>query len=105
MKQLYTIDQIQSIVVPIVKEHGASSVSLFGSYAKGTADKHSDIDLKIDKGRLKTLFQIIALRLELEDALKKPVDPVTSDSNDKGFLDTISKEEVLLYREQYETNI
>lgn len=95
----YTISQIQSIVSPIAKEHGVSSVALFGSYATGRATADSDVDLKIEKGRLRSLFQICGLRLALEDALEVPVDLVTSDSSDKGFLDRIAKDEVLLYRE------
>ena len=95
----YTIDQIQSIVCPIAKEYGVSSISLFGSYATGNADAESDIDLKIEKGKVRSLFQLCGLRLALEDALQTPVDLITSESSDKGFLDRIAEEEVLLYRE------
>ena len=97
--ELYTIDQIQRIVSPIAKAHGVSSVALFGSYATGKADKGSDVDLKIEKGKVRTLFQICGLRLALEDALQLPVDLVTTESSDKAFLESIAKEEVLLYRE------
>ena len=99
MTKPYTIHQIQSIVSPIAKEHGVSSVALFGSYATGTATADSDVDLKIEKGRLRSLFQISGLRLELEDALQVPVDLITSESSDKAFLAGIAKDEVLLYRE------
>ena len=99
MEQLYTIDQIQRIVSPIAKAHGVSSVALFGSYATGKADEGSDVDLKIEKGKVRSLFQISGLRLALEDALKLPVDLVTTESSDKAFLESIAKEEVLLYRE------
>ena len=99
MEQMYTIDQIQSIVSPIAKAHGVSSVALFGSYATGKAGKDSDVDLKIEKGKVRSLFQICGLRLALEDALKLPVDLVTTESSDKAFLESIEKEEVLLYRE------
>ena len=58
----------------------------------------SDIDLKIDKGALRSLFQLCGFRLAIEDALKLPVDLVTSDSSDKSFLDMIQKDEVVLYR-------
>ncbi len=71
---------------------------LFGSYAKGLADAGSDVDLKIDKGALRSLFQLCGFRLAIEDALKLPVDLVTSDSSDKSFLDMIQKDEVVLYR-------
>lgn len=99
MTKPYTIHQIRSIVSPIAKEHGVSSVALFGSYATGTATADSDVDLKIEKGRLRSLFQISGLRLELEDALHVPVDLITSESSDKAFLASIAKDEVLLYRE------
>ena len=95
----YTIDQIQNIVRPIAKEYGVSSISLFGSYATGNADAESDIDLKIEKGKLRSLYQICALRLALEDALHLPVDLVTSESNDKAFLSGIAKDEILIYQE------
>ncbi len=95
----YTISDIQDIVTPIAREHGVQSVSLFGSYSRGTANAGSDVDLKIEKGRLRSLFQLCRFRLEVEDALKLPVDLVTSESSDQGFLDVIAGEEVLLYRE------
>jgi predicted nucleotidyltransferase len=74
-------------------------VSLFGSYSKGTASSDSDVDLKIDKGNLRSLFQICGFRLAVEDALQLPVDIVTSESSDREFLDVIAQEEVLLYRD------
>ncbi len=95
----YTINQIRSIVSPIAREHGVSSVALFGSYATGTANADSDVDLIIEKGRLRSLFQICGLRIALEDALQLPVDLVTSESGDQSFLDSIAKDEVLLYRD------
>ena len=100
MTKPYTIDQIQSIVSPIAKAHGVSSVALFGSYATGKASADSDVDFKIEKGQLRSLFQICGLRLALEDALQLPVDLITSESSDKAFLESIAKEEVLLYRER-----
>ncbi len=99
MTKPYSIDEIQHIVSPIAREHGVSSVALFGSYAAGKATASSDVDLKIEKGRLRSLFQLCALRLALEDALELPVDLVTSESSDKEFLSSITKDEVVLYRE------
>ena len=89
----YSIEELRNIVSPIARAHGVASVSLFGS-----ADAGSDVDLKIDKGALRSLFQLCGFRLAIEDALKLPVDLVTSDSSDKSFLDMIQKDEVVLYR-------
>ena len=90
----YSIEELRNIVSPIARAHGVASVSLFGSYAKGLADAGSDVD----KGALRSLFQLCGFRLAIEDALKLPVDLVTSDSSDKSFLDMIQKDEVVLYR-------
>ena len=94
----YSIEELRSIVSPIARAHGVASVSLFGSYSRGTATAQSDVDLKIDKGALRSLFQLCSFRLAVEDALKLPVDLVTNDSSDKSFLDKITKDEVVLYR-------
>ena len=95
----YSIEELRAIVAPIARAHGVASVSLFGPYSRGTADAHSDVDLKIEKGALRSLFQLSGFRLAVEDALKLPVDLVTSEASDRSFLDTIQKEEVLLYRD------
>lgn len=94
----YTIDELRRIITPIAQEHGVESVSLFGSYSRGTASAGSDIDLKIEKGQLRSLFQLSGFRLAVEDALKLPVDLVTSEASDHAFLDAIGRDEVLLYR-------
>lgn len=94
----YTIEELRNKIAPIAQQHGIQSVSLFGSYSKGTAADDSDIDLKIEKGKLKSLFQICGFRLAVEDALECPVDLVTSESSDQDFLDMIAKDEVPLYR-------
>ncbi len=95
----YSIDELRHIISPIARAHGVKSVSLFGSYSKGTASGRSDVDLKIEKGRLRSLFQLSGFRLAVEDALKLPVDLVTSESSDRAFLDMIRKDEVMLYRD------
>lgn len=64
----YNIEDLKRIISPIACQHGVKSVSLFGSYSKGTATAESDVDL------------------------------VTSESSDRDFLNRIEKEEVLLYR-------
>lgn len=97
MPTVYTVEEIQRIIAPIAEEHGVRSVALFGSYSKGTARQGSDLDLKIEKGRLKTLYQLCGFRLALEDALHIPVDLVTSESSDQDFLNAIREDEVLLY--------
>lgn len=98
MQGKYTVDEIKNIVTPIAKEYGIDSLYLFGSYSNGSANDKSDIDLRIDKGKIRSLFALTGFRLALEDALRLPVDLITSDISDKNFLRLIADEEVLLYR-------
>ena len=92
----YTIDEIREIVAALAARYGADRIYLFGSYARGDANKDSDIDLRIDKGAIRGL-QMGGLAADLEDALGIPVDLVPTGSLDSKFLNSISDDEVLLY--------
>ena len=92
----YSIGEIKAIVSRLAKQYGAERVYLFGSYARGDMTNNSDIDLRIDKGSIRG-FQLGGLLLDLEDSLGVPVDLVPTSSLDQRFLDSIRKDEVLLY--------
>lgn len=92
----YTVDEIKKIVAALAAKYGADRIYLFGSYARGDADKNSDIDLRIDKGAIRGL-QMGGLAADLEDALGIPVDLVPTGSMDSKFLNSIADDEVLLY--------
>jgi len=62
----------------VVYNHGGSNPFLFGSVARGEAREDSDIDLLIDLGKGSTLFDLAAMRAELENLLGVPIDVVTS---------------------------
>ena len=78
----YTIDEIREIVAALAARYGADRIYLFGSYARGDANKDSDIDLRIDKGAIRGL-QMGGLAADLEDALGIPVDLVPTGSLDR----------------------
>lgn len=92
----YTVDEIKEIVAALAAQYGADRIYLFGSYARGDANKDSDIDLRIDKGSIRGL-QIDGSAADLEDALGIPVDLISTGSLDSKFLNAISDDEVLLY--------
>ena len=95
----YTISEIKNKTAPVAKAYGIARMSLFGSYARDEAKDDSDIDLYIERGELKSLFQYYAFIDELENALNCHVDVVTTGIEDKEFLATIMKEGILLYEE------
>ena len=74
-------------------------MSLFGSYARGEADEESDVDLVIDRGRLRGLIQYFSFVHDLEENLNCHVDVVTTGIQDRDFLERITGEGVLLYEE------
>ncbi|MBQ2824211.1 MAG: nucleotidyltransferase domain-containing protein [Oscillospiraceae bacterium] len=96
-KRIYAVSEIKDIVAPIAEQYGAEKIFLFGSYAKGCATIDSDIDLRIDKGRIKGMFALSSLRIELLEKLGKNVDLLTTASLDSEFLDNIRDEEILIY--------
>ena len=91
----HAISDIQPIVAELAQKYGAQRVYLFGSYAWGDMDEASDVDLRIDKGRIKGL-ELASLLLDLEDALGVSVDLISTGSLDKEFLSAIKEDEVLL---------
>ena len=97
MERVLGIDEIQNTVKELGGRYGAERIYLFGSYARGEAVPGSDVDLRIDKGKIRGLFALSGLRLALEEQLGTKVDLLTSDSLDHAFLSRIRTEEVLLY--------
>ena len=94
-----SIASIKMAITPIAKQYGISKVFLFGSYAQGTANENSDIDLLIEKGKPMSLLKLSGMRQECEEALKLSVDLVTTTGIEREFQDMIAGTEVLLYEE------
>ena len=71
------IDQIKSLVLPILIQNGASSVSIFGSVARNQAKEGSDLDLYVEFKKKPGLFKIVSIQAELEKKTGRKVDLVT----------------------------
>ncbi len=95
----FTIKEIKDKTTPIAKSYGIERMILYGSYARGEAKDDSDVDLYIERGKLKSLLQYFAFVDELENVLNCHVDVVTTGIEDKQFLSAIMQEGVLLYEE------
>ena len=96
---IYTIDQIRRIAAPIAAAYGVKSMRLFGSYARGEATEHSDVDLLIDRGSLRSGFALGGLYADLRDSLRKELDLVTTQGADAVFLLRIQPDEVMIYEQ------
>ena len=101
---VYTLDEIAERIAPVAKKYNIPKVYIFGSYARGEANPDSDVDLMIEVGTLHGLEVIGALE-EFKNALKKPVDLITTRSltqertqdYSKIFIENLEKEKRVIY--------
>lgn len=93
----YTIDELKDIITPIAQKYQIAQVYLFGSFARGDYNEQSDIDIRIEKGKMKGLFALCGFYTEVSEALNRKVDVLTTGSLSDDFLDSIRKDEVMLY--------
>ncbi len=97
--KVYSLDEIRSIAAPIAARHGVSALYLFGSYARGEATPESDLDFRIEKGKIRSLFQLTGFEMDMEESFDKPLDVLTTSMLSEQFLRSIQPEEVLIYAE------
>ncbi len=70
--------KIKKTIPPILKSHGVKRAAVFGSVARGESTIKSDLDLLIEfSSKKKSLFDLIGLKLALEDRLHRKVDVIT----------------------------
>ncbi len=73
-EKIYTLEEIKRILKNILKNMPVYSVILFGSYAKNTATKTSDLDLVIDTKEQLMGFKLYSLITKIEETFNKQVD-------------------------------
>lgn len=93
---LHRVLRHRAAIRRIVSDHGGSSPRLFGSVARGEATDDSDIDILIDLGQGRTLFDLAAMRAELEDLLEVPIDVVTTSGLEGEVRDNVLSEALAL---------
>lgn len=64
-------------ILELAARHGATDVRVFGSVARNEADEESDVDLLVRMEPGRSLFDLGALIVDLEDLLARRVDVVT----------------------------
>ena len=87
--RLAHVARSRGFVVEAARTHGATRVGLFGSVAEGADGPDSDIDLWVETGPGVTLFDLAAMRADLEELLGSPVDVLTLGGLDDGARDAL----------------
>lgn len=83
-------------IVEICKRNDISYCALFGSFARGEANEHSDIDLLVRFSKPKG-WDWINAAFEIEDALGKKVDLVTENGLSKYVRDNVLRDLQVIY--------
>lgn len=94
------LTQVKKKAVPILRKSGVIRSAVFGSVARGDAKKNSDIDFLVEFPRGKTLFDLVGLKLDLEEAFKKKVDVVTYNAPHPLLKDYILRDQKLIYEKR-----
>lgn len=95
--KIYTLDEIKAMALPVAMRHGVAELYLFGSYARGEATSDSDLDFRIEKGRIRNVLQLGSFLNDIEDTFQKNADVLTTQMLSDDFLRSIRAEEVLIY--------
>jgi predicted nucleotidyltransferase len=75
-RDVYSIEEIKEILVPLLKQHDIKKAVLFGSYAKQSATDSSDVDLFIDSGGFLNGLNFFSAYSHIEDKLNKKLDMI-----------------------------
>ncbi len=88
------IMRIKRIIVPILKRNGVIKAGIFGSFARGEVRKDSDIDILIKFAGRKSLLDLIGVKQDMEEKIKRKVDVVEYSTIHPLLKDQILDEEV-----------
>lgn len=84
------------VVEEAARRHGASSVRVFGSVARGVASGESDLDFLVEFEAGRDLFDLVALKQELEEGFGREVDVVTENSLSPYMREAVLREAIPL---------
>ncbi len=92
----HKIENIKGKILNVLKQYNVKKASLFGSIVRGEASDKSDIDLLIEFEGRKSLLDLAALKLELQELLKWKVDVLTYKSIHPSLKESILKEQMII---------
>lgn len=88
------LEQVRAEILDILMKYEVRKAAFFGSLVREELTPESDIDLLIEFEGRKSLLDLVGLKLDLEDRLKRKVDVLTYNS-----LHPLLKERILAEQE------
>ncbi len=94
------LKKIAHSIESTLKKYHPSSVGVFGSFARGTANKNSDLDILVSFKKPVGLIVLSGLKIELEEKLGKEVDLLTPNALHPRLREQILAEQVTIYEKK-----
>jgi predicted nucleotidyltransferase len=88
------VDTIKPQITEILLKHGVRRAAFFGSVARGDTVDGSDIDILVDLAADKSLLDLVAIKLEIEDLLGISVHVLTYKSLLPAIRETVLREQL-----------
>ncbi|MHB9117879.1 MAG: nucleotidyltransferase family protein [Burkholderiales bacterium] len=89
MNTLNVLQNKRAEILALAAKHGASNVRLFGSVVRGEDREDSDVDFLVDMQENRSLFDLIGLQQDIEKAIGRRVDVLTSNGINRYLKDRI----------------
>lgn len=81
----------------LLNKYKVKRIALFGSYALGRSTRKSDLDFLVEFHKGASLFDVVGLKLDLENLLEKKVDIATPKSLSRYIHREVLEQAVYLY--------
>ncbi|HCL56176.1 MAG TPA: hypothetical protein DHW82_04105 [Spirochaetia bacterium] len=88
------IMEIKKLILPLLIQFQVKKAGIFGSFARNEEKDQSDLDLLIEIDSQKSLFEIIDLKIKLEEKIGRKVDLVEYDCINPMLKEKILNEEM-----------
>jgi len=103
-QDILDLKEIVAEVMKVVDQYGIVKAGVFGSYARGEANDESDIDLLIEFKEVIGLMKLGGLKIDLEEALSKPVDVLQFCAINPQIRDHVLQEVKIFYEQGRSTS-
>ena len=92
-----SVEEIKQKISPILLKYHIKKASVFGSFAKQTANQSSDVDILVELEPSLSLLDFVGIKIEMEDALNRRVDLVEYDALKPAIKKSILESQVSIY--------
>lgn len=89
-------EELKQKIIPVLRRHNVAHAAIFGSFAKGIPEEDSDLDILVEFEGEKSLIDLVALQLELEEILERDVDVLTYRALNPRIKERVLQEQVAI---------